>query len=167
MTRMTIASGILLFIVSFAFAGGSPARSSSAETEIGNMLTTYARAYERKDLDTIMSLVAENPVPIFVDARTDGRNVGLEEIRAGYAADFARFQSAKVDFTWLAVESKGPVAWFASEWVADVDTGNGRVTVPARWTAVLRKKGGKWLFVQSHFSYTRSGSSTEGRAGES
>jgi hypothetical protein len=28
-----------------------------------------------------------------------------------------------------------------------------KTTVPAQWSGVLEKRGGKWLIVQSHFSF--------------
>ena len=35
-----------------------------------------------------------------------------------------------------------------------MDLGDEKLDLPARWSGVLEKRGGKWLLVQSHFSFS-------------
>jgi ketosteroid isomerase-like protein len=135
-------------VSALALTGGA-----RADKEIHALLNRYARAYERKDLETIMAMIASKPEPIFVYPGPEGLRVGRSQIKAAYERDFSKFQSAKIDYTSISVGSRGRIAWFASEWVATVDMDGQELTIPARWTAVLEKRHGKWLFVQSHFTY--------------
>lgn len=126
---------------------------AQAQKEIRALLNQYARAYERKDLDTIMGMIAPGPDTVFVYPGPGGLHVGRSQIKAGYERDFAKFVSATIDYTSVSIGARGSLAWFASEWVTTIDLGDGEFTIPARWTAVLEKRNGKWLFVQSHFGY--------------
>ena len=101
--------------------------------------------------DKSITFQAENV--IFVYPGPEGLHVGRSQIKAVLERDFSRFLSATIDYTSISVGSRNDVAWFASEWVATVDLGDRKRTIPARWTAVLERQNGNWLFVQSHFTY--------------
>jgi uncharacterized protein (TIGR02246 family) len=144
---------IALLVLAGGVSGLAQTAEAQARQEIRDLLTRYARAYERKDIETIMAMIAPGPDTIFVYPGPGGLHVGKSAIKAVYERDFAKFVSATIDYTSLSIRVRGKVAWFTSEWVATIDTGDGEVTIPARWTAVLEKRNGKWLFVQAHFSY--------------
>ena len=144
---------IALLVLAGGVSGLAQTAEAQAQQEISDLLNRYARAYERKDVETIMAMIAPGPNTVFVYPGPGGLYVGKSNIKTVYERDFAKFVSATIDSTSVSIEARGKVAWFASEWVATLDMGDGEVTIPARWTAVLEKRNGKWLFVQSHFSY--------------
>jgi uncharacterized protein (TIGR02246 family) len=144
---------MLLLVLAADVSALALTAEARAEKEIRDLLNRYARAYERKDVVTIMAMIAPTPDAIFVYPGPEGLHVGRSQIKAVYERDFSRFLSATIDYTSISVGSRGDVAWFTSEWVATADMGGRKLTIPARWTAVLEKRDGKWLFVQSHFTY--------------
>lgn len=147
---------IVVMVVAATVMAVSPCIGGEAapttEARIREILELHARACEKKDVNAIMAMFAPDPNIVAIGTAQDERLVGPARIRAAYERDFARVISAKLNYTWMTVGSKGDVAWFAAEMVAGVDTGTERIIAPARWTGVLEKRDGKWLFVLSHFS---------------
>jgi uncharacterized protein (TIGR02246 family) len=143
---------VLVLAANLAAAAG-PTADAQTGKEIRDVLSRYARAYERKDLEAIVGMLAPGPDTTFVYPGPGGLHVGRSQIKAGFERDFEKFVSATIDYTSISTGSRGSVAWFVSEWVSTVDTGDGEFTIPARWTGVLEKRNGKWLFVLSQFSY--------------
>ena len=101
-----------------------------------------------------MSMIAPDASTVFVDSGPQGRHIGADAIKNAYQAEFSQIQSVVMEYTWLSASAKGDLAWFATELTAKVDLGKEKFAVPGRWTGVLEKRGGKWLIILSHFSYT-------------
>ncbi len=144
---------LLTFVSASAFAADPP---TQIEKEVKDWLNAYAKAYEKKDLNALMSMIAPDATTVFVDSDPQGRHVGADAIKNAYQTEFGQIQSVVLEYTWLSASSKGDLAWFATELTAKVDLGKEKFQVPGRWTGVLEKRGGKWLIIQSHFSYTAS-----------
>ncbi len=153
MKLMRFAAALLLvsFVSVSAFAADPPAQ---IEKEVKDWLDAYAKAYEKKDLNALMSMIAPDASTVSVDSGPEGRHVGADAIKKAYQAEFGQIQSVVLKYTWLSASAKGDLAWFATELTAKVDLGKEKFAVPGRWTGVLEKRGGKWLLVLSHFSYT-------------
>jgi len=153
MKLMRFAAALLLvtFVYVPAFAAEPPAQ---IEKEVKDWLNVYAKTYEKKDLNALMSMIAPDASTVFVDSGPQGRHVGAEAIKNAYQAEFGQIQSVVMKYTWLSAGSKGDLAWFATELTAKVDLGQESFEVPGRWSGVLEKRGGKWLMILSHFSYT-------------
>ncbi|HTY21764.1 MAG TPA: nuclear transport factor 2 family protein [Desulfomonilaceae bacterium] len=155
--RLVRCAGVVLLLLGL-LAGSSFAAGDTApvQKEVKDWLDAYAKAYEKKDINSIMAMVSPDSSTVFVDNGPQGRHVGEEAIKAAYQAEFKQIKSAVLEYTWLSAASKGDIAWFATELTAKVDLGKQKIEVPGRWTGVLEKRGGKWLMVLSHFSYTAS-----------
>jgi ketosteroid isomerase-like protein len=149
--RLVAALLLVTFVSVSAFAADQPTQN---EKEVKDWLTAYAKAYEKKDLNAVMSMIAPEATTVFVDSGPEGRHVGADAIKNAYQAEFAQIQSVVMEYGWLSANAKGDITWFATELNAKVDTGKEKFNVPGRWTGVLEKRGGKWVIVQSHFSYT-------------
>jgi len=130
---------------------------ATTEQEIKDFLSQYEAAYEKKDLDAIMKLIAPGANVVFFEADETGRYVGADQIKAAYENSLKQVKSIKGEYKWTSVGSKGDVAWFATEVLFSVDTGEDKVMQPGKWTGVLEKKDGKWLLIQSHFSFPEQG----------
>jgi len=137
------------FVSGPAFPADSP-----YEKEVKAFADAYVSAYEKKDVNTLLMMISTAPPAVSVDTEANGRHVGPAAIKTQLQNEFKEFKSAKLNRTWISVAGKGDVAWFASEWVAEMDMGPEKAKIPARWTGVLEKQGGKWLLVLSHFSFT-------------
>ncbi len=143
---------VALLLIAFASVSAWAAEPTQIEKEVKDWLTAYAKAYEKKDLNALMSMIAAEAV--FIDSSPQGRYMGADAIKKAYQAEFTQIQSVVMEPTWLTASTKGDQAWFAAELMAKVDLGNEKFSVPGRWTGVLEKRGDKWLIILSHFSYT-------------
>ena len=126
---------------------------TKTEQEVKDFLTQYGAAYDKKDVGALMKMIAPEASVVFFEADDKGRYVGPNEIRAAYKDNLKQVKSIKGEYKWTSVGSKGDVAWFATELLYNVDTGKDKFQEPARWTGVLEKRDGKWLLIQSHFSF--------------
>jgi ketosteroid isomerase-like protein len=59
------------------------------------------------------------------------------------------------------VSAAGNVAWAAADAVFKATVAGQELSLPARVTAVLEKRGDQWLVVQSHFSLPAPGEEGE------
>jgi ketosteroid isomerase-like protein len=133
--------------ISFALA------DAKTDQEVKDFLAQYEAAYEKKDLGAIMKMIAPGAEVVFFEADEKGRYVGAGEIKSAYENSLKQVKSIKGEYKWTSVGSKGDVAWFATEVLFNVDIGQDKFKQLGRWTGVLEKKNGKWLLVQSHFSF--------------
>lgn len=130
------------------------APASQAENEVKQFLENYNRAYEKKDSNALMAMIASEPGVVFVDSSARGRREGPDQIKKALESEFAEVKSVGTKITWASIRVKGDVAWFIVEEQSMVDTGEDQFPIPSRWSGVLEKRSGKWLLVQSHFSFT-------------
>ena len=146
----------MLFTVLLIFIAVSIASAKAAdpqiEKEVKEFMENYSKAYENKDLNAIMAMIAPDADVVFVDPGPKGRYVGTDQIKKSYENDFSQFKSLSTKYTWISISSKGDLAWFVAESMSSVDMGEDKINVPARWSGLLEKRQGKWLLIQSHFS---------------
>jgi len=150
LVRLAVAVLLLVF-VSVPLLAAEP---TQIEKEVKDWLNAYSKAYEKKDLNTLMSMIAPGNSAVFIDSSPQGRYIGADAIKKAYEAEFPQIQSVAMEPTWVTASTKGDLAWFAADMTAKVDLGKEKFVVPGRWTGVLEKQGGKWIIILSHFSYT-------------
>lgn len=126
---------------------------AKTDQEVKDFLNQYEAAYEKKDLGALMKLISPGAEVVFFEADETGRYVGPEQIKAAYDNSLKQIKSIKGEYKWTSVGSKGDIAWFATEVSFNVDSGEDKFKQLGRWTGVLQKKDGKWLLIQSHFSF--------------
>ena len=126
---------------------------ATTDQEVKDFLTQYGGAYDKKDVGALMKMIVPEASVVFFEADEKGRYVGPKQIRAAYKDNLGPVKSIKSEYKWTSVGSKGDVAWFATEVLYNVDTGKEKFEELGRWSGVLEKKNGKWLLIQSHFSY--------------
>ncbi|MGO9120737.1 MAG: YybH family protein [Desulfomonilaceae bacterium] len=143
---------VALLLIAFVSVSAWAAEPTQIEKEVKDWLNVYAKAYEKKDINALMSMIAAEAV--FIDSSPQGRYIGADPIKKAYQAEFTQMQSVVMEPTWLTASTKGDLAWFAAELTAKVDLGKEKFVVPGRWTGVLEKREGKWVIILSHFSYT-------------
>ncbi len=126
---------------------------AKTDQEIKDFLAQYEKAYENKDVSALMKLIAPGAEVVFFEADEKGRYVGHDQIKSAYENSLKQVKSIKGEYKWTSVGSKGDVGWFATEVLFSVDMGKDKFKQMGRWTGVLEKKDGKWLLIQSHFSF--------------
>jgi ketosteroid isomerase-like protein len=143
---------VALLLVAIASVSAWAAEPTQIEKEVKDWLTAYAKAYEKKDLNALMSMIG--PEAVFIDSSPQGKYIGADPIKNAYQNEFTQIESVVMEPTWLTASTKGDQAWFAADLTAKVDLGKEKFVIPGRWTGVLEKRGGKWVIILSHFSYT-------------
>lgn len=119
--------------------------------------------YAKRDWNILESLFASDPDIVMYGTGKDEKRIGTTEIKAQAERDWAQSESTALSFEWTSVSAAGNVAWVATDATFRIKAGGQEIVLPARMTAVLEKRDGKWLIVQSHFSLP----ATEQAEGES
>lgn len=116
------------------------------------VLSQLMEAYSKRDLKTILALHAKDKGMVSIGTGADELTIGYADARKMWERDFAQSGWTTATWEWVNVYAKGPVAWVAGELTIKAKVGKNKVTVPLRFTAVLEKRGEKWLLVQTHSS---------------
>ncbi len=126
--------------------------NTETEAAVMDALRRFNEAYEKKDVDGALALLAPDPDGVFIGTGADEKRVGLAEARAQFERDFAQSEVVFWELGWHSVSEAGPVAWLAVDSIIRVKFNGREIGLPIRLTAVLEKRGDRWLFVQLHNS---------------
>ncbi len=136
---------------------------SRTEAEIMAVLNKLSEAYARRDINTFLSLFAQDPDTVFFGTGEDEKRVGLNELKMQVERDWSQSEATSLNWGWHSISMAGPVAWAAMDANFKAKVSGRDITSPGRMTAVLEKRGDRWLIVQWHLSAPMS----EQPAGES
>lgn len=125
---------------------------TKTETEVIAVLNKFISAYHDKDLPSILALFATDSDVIFYGNGEDEKSIGIEGIREQAEHDWAHDASINLEVRWSSVSAVGSVAWLAADIEIHALVNGLEMVMPARLTAVLEKRAGKWLFMQWHSS---------------
>lgn len=119
-------------------------------TGVMNVMNQFAEAFAKRDLDAALSLFAPDPDVVFIGTGGDEKCIGLDEIKTLFVRDFSQFKDASLKIGWHSVSAAGSVAWVVADLILRANTGSREINLQARSTAVLARRGDRWLIVQSH-----------------
>jgi ketosteroid isomerase-like protein len=129
--------------------------SPKAEGEIKALLKKHGEYYKAKDLKGVMSLYAKGPDTISIGSEEGKVAVGYDQINAEYKKTFAAIIDLKsISSSNFNMSVSGNVAWVYVQIKASLVMAQGGrpVDVKGYFTAVLKKDGKQWKFVQTHFA---------------
>ena len=133
---------------------------TQTETAVMASLNEFCRAYQSRDLDGMVALLAPDPDLVVLGPGPDEEqrvgwvagSLGLAETQTQIERDWSQSEASSMEITWSAVSAASSVAWLAAHvtrrWTAGKEQGN----ISGRLTAVLEKRKGRWLLLQLHFS---------------
>lgn len=133
------------------------------ETALKAVLDKVAEAYVQRDLALLLSAFAPDPDVVMYGTGADEKRIGLAEIQAQAERDWSQTESAAVTYEWSSISAAGSVAWAATDASFNLKADGQEMTLPARLTFVLEKRGEQWIIVQGHFSFPAAGQ-TEGES---
>ncbi len=136
---------------------------ATTEAAVKAVLGQMAEGYARRDLTLIAAAFAPDPDVVMYGTGADEKRIGLAEIQAQAERDWSQAEATTLTYGWTSVSAAGSVAWAATDAAFNLTAGGHDMTLPARITYVLEKRGGQWLIVQAHFSLP----ATEQAEGES
>lgn len=130
---------------------------TTTSTAVKSVLNTMAQAYASRNLDLLRSIVAPDPDVIMYGTGADEKRAGRAEIELQAQRDWSQTDSSEVRYGWMSISAAGNVAWAATDATFELSAGGQAMSLPARITVVLEKRGDQWLMVQSHFSFPAAG----------
>jgi ketosteroid isomerase-like protein len=120
--------------------------------EIQTVLDQFCASYGEKDINGLLHLFNTDPNVLVIGTGEDEKRTGQEEIRNQFERDFCRSEKLSVEFENVAISEKSDVCWVAGDTNVYLTAEGRALHVYLRFTAVLTRRAGKWLFVQTHFS---------------
>jgi ketosteroid isomerase-like protein len=127
------------------------------ENAVKAVMDKVAESYAKRDLAMLRSSFAADPDVVMYGTGADEKRVGLAEIQAQAERDWSQSEAAAIIYRWTSVSAAGSVAWVAGDAAFKLKAGGQEVSLPARFTCVLEKRGEQWLIVQAHFSFPAAG----------
>ena len=127
------------------------------EAEVIASLQKLLDAFTNRDMDSALSLFAQDPDVVFDGTGGDEKCVGLAEIKAEFERAWSQSESASIEIKWSSVSAAGAVAWVAADAIIRAEVGGQEITFPIRLTTVFEKRQDKWYVMQSHDSMPASG----------
>lgn len=120
--------------------------------EIEDVLKRYAQGYAKKDVGTLMEIMAPDEDLIFIGTGKDEWVQGSTELKKGFERDLSQAESIKVDFGDLPISAAGNVAWTSTMMTMHAEINGEILVLEGRLSVVFEKRENKWLIVQLHFS---------------
>jgi ketosteroid isomerase-like protein len=123
------------------------------EAAVKAVMDRLADGYARRDMALLRAAFAPDPDVVMYGTGADEKRVGLAEIQAQAERDWSQSEAVSLTYGWTSISSAGSVAWVAADAVFSVKAGGEVMTLPARITLVLEKRGEQWPIVHAHFSF--------------
>jgi ketosteroid isomerase-like protein len=130
---------------------------ATTATAVKATLDKIAQAYATRDLNLLRSTLAPDSDVIMYGTGADEKRVGPAEIELQAQRDWSQTDRSEVRYGWMSISAAGNVAWAATDATFELSAGGQALSLPARVTIVVEKRGDQWLMVQSHFSFPAAG----------
>ena len=124
--------------------------SSENEAAVVAVLKRFSQAYSTRDADAALALFLPTDETVMIDSGEEEISVGFSKVKNVLMRQFAEWDALSFELKWGSALGRGPIAWVATV-VSATDSRQRKST--GRFTAVLEQRHGRWLFVQTHFSF--------------
>lgn len=131
-----------------------------AEAAVSATLDRYAERYGAKDVDGVTELFADDPDVLLIGTGADERWVGRPEVRRQFARNFAEAEHTRFEWVSRHVAAAGDAAWVAADAIVHVVVDGAARSIPIRFTVVLERRGGAWVWMHRHASVAAGDQST-------
>lgn len=150
---------LLVFFLGAAILGMSGcAQKVDIEAEKGKVKTVvdqFAKVWETEDMGLFSRIVAHDADMVNYGSDLPEHFVGWEALKEAVGQMFPAFENTKITVRdqVIKVHRSGTVAWFSEEWDWDLMVeGKPARCEKCRFTGILEKRNGQWVFVQFHNS---------------
>ncbi len=117
-----------------------------------NVVRQWFEAFARGDIAGVLAFVAPDSDVVIIGTGKDDRCIGQAELKTAAERAFGETKGASVSVGWHSVSAAGSLAWVAADVTFQGNAGDRQIYFPLRYTAVLERRGDRWLIVQSHDS---------------
>lgn len=150
---------LVLFFLICSSINASGFMNSKYAPEIKAAVQKYSALYKRMDADGIASIYSSDRDIVIIGAGKDQDNIEYKGAASAYQKEFSfykKINSLEIKINYMS--SLGHICWISADVFGNVILFNGsKSVISGRLTAVLRKFGNKWLFIQTHFSIPADG----------
>jgi len=126
-------------------------------------LEDYADAYCAKDIDRLMAVFDDGEDISLIGTGSDELCSGQSEIKAVFLRNFSEATATRFQWHWKHVTLADSCAVVAITLTIHLDTQDGPLQVPVRWTVSLVRRNGQWRWLHRHAS-SAAASQEEGAA---
>ena len=125
---------------------------AQTEAAVLAVLDAFNTAVATGARDAVLDLFTPDPDVFLLASEAGERAIGRAELERFFSRAFAR--PVAFSWTWDAgiVSAAGPVAWVALDATVHMTSERGTQRAPYRITAVLERRGDRWLLAQYHGS---------------
>ncbi len=131
--------------------------------EIMATLEEYTVAYCAKDLDRLMAIFDDGEDISLIGTGADELCAGREAVAAVFSRNFAAATATRFEWHWKQITHRENCAVVAISLTIHLETDQGALSVPVRWTVSVRNVGGVWKWLHRHAS-SAAGSQKDGAA---
>lgn len=115
-------------------------------------LEEYAEAYCSKEINRLMAVFGDGDDISLIGTGVDELCAGPSEIRAVFLRNFSEATATEFQWEWKQVTLVGNYAVVAITLTIHLDTQDGPMRVPVRWTVALTHQSGHWRWLHRHAS---------------
>lgn len=126
-------------------------------------LEEYATAYCAKDLDRLISVFDNGDDTSLIGTGSDELCAGREAVAAVFCRNFSAATATRFEWHWNQITHRESCAVVAVSLTIHLETDEGALRVPVRWTVSLNKVDGVWKWLHRHAS-SAEGSQKDGAA---
>ena len=120
-------------------------------------LDLHAERYGAKDVEGVTDLFADDPDVLLIGTGADERWLGKGQIRHQFVRNFAEAERTRFEWRSRHVAAAGDAAWVAADAVVHVTVEGEERSIPIRFTVVLERRAGAWVWLHRHASVAAGG----------
>ena len=157
---------LLLFGIAFLiFASCEDKVDIEKDTDdIKSVLNQFNKVFELEDMELLSNIVAHDDDMVNFGTDAAERWVGWKSLRESFQKQFDAYENTKISVKdqVIKMSQSADVAWFSYIMDAQIEIQGDQVNLEGiRFTGVLEKRDGKWMFVQIHTSVPVTGQAIE------
>lgn len=115
-------------------------------------LEQYADAYCAKDIDRLMALFDEEDDISLIGTGADELCSGYLAIKEVFLRNFSEAIATRFEWDWQHITMGNGCAVVATTLTIHLDTEEGPMKVPVRWTVSMVRRGDTWRWLHRHAS---------------
>jgi ketosteroid isomerase-like protein len=151
MKRFSTVTVALLAIIAFAPTASA---NGTDEAEIRSILDRFAKAFQDRDMKTIMAMYAPGDVLVAYDVVAPLQYAGFDAYRKDYESFLSQYEGPiSLQYRDMHVGVSGDVGYaFGLERMSGTLKGGSKSDMWLRFTSIFRKINGRWKDVHDHIS---------------
>ncbi len=130
---------------------------------ISATLKAYADAYCAKDIDALMGVFEDSDNISVIGTGEDELCVGRTAVKELFLRNFREATAQAFEWDWVDIRLSHNHAVISCTLTIHLEYMQQHLTVPLRWTVVLKKAQNRWVWIHRHAS-TAASNQEEGHA---